>query len=87
MSDSSDTGNQHERERYWLVYLYKYDEDSRNEYLWTPIGLVEDRDVWQEWWNEVVEGDIELPEHYNDGGWWCSDRPVSVGLWEGDDGE
>jgi hypothetical protein len=61
---------------WWLVYLYDYTEDGR--FLWTTVGLVQERETWREWWLEVLNGDIELPEQFD--GWWCSDRPVSVGL-------
>lgn len=65
-----------ESKTWWLVYLYDYDDNG--DFMWTTVGLVEDRDEWREWWLKVQEGEYELPLHYED--WWCSDRPVSVGL-------
>lgn len=62
---------------YWLVYIYKHDD---GEYLWAPLGLVEDRETWQNWWEDVMRGDAELPRPYTGDGWWCSDRPVQFGL-------
>lgn len=60
-------------DEYWLVYLFHPDD-----YRWTAVGLVEERDTWREWWGRVMGGEIDLPEQYD--GWWCADRPVSVGL-------
>jgi hypothetical protein len=72
-----------EEDTYWLVYLYRFEPDEEGWFLWTPVGLVEERETWQEWWKRVLEGEIELPEVYQGQGWWCSDQPVSFGLYEG----
>lgn len=75
------------REQYWLVYLYKYDRQQENGFLWQPVGLVEDRTEWQDWWERVMKGEVELPFPFGGEGWWCSDRPVRVGLPDYEDRE
>ncbi|MDZ5811610.1 hypothetical protein U4E84_09665 [Halorubrum sp. AD140] len=72
--------DQENSEEYWLVYLYDFDDHG--EMVWTPVGLVEDRETWIDWWEQVINGEIDLPDWYD--GWWCADRPVSVGLPRGD---
>jgi hypothetical protein len=73
---SNQSEGETERENWWLVYLYDYDDNGT--FIWTTLGLVKDRETWQEWWADVQDGKYELPLHYQ--GWWCSDRPVQVGL-------
>ena len=64
---------------YWLVYLYYYEPEEPGGFLWDAVGLVEDRQTWMDWWDKVLAGEIDLPNQYK--GWWCSDRPVSFGLY------
>lgn len=72
-------------ETYWLVYLYTYDEND--DFLWAPVGIVEDRNEWRDWWDKVVEGEIELPATYRPGEWWVSDKPISFGLYGENDND
>lgn len=76
-----------DRDRYWLVYLYKYDSEYEHGFLFQPVGLVKDREVWMEWWKQVQEGEVELPFPFGGDGWWCSDRPVAMGLPDFEDRE
>lgn len=68
---------------WWLVYLYDDTNDGR--YTWTTVGLVKDRSTWQDWWLQVMDGKIDIPERFD--GWWCSDRLVDVGLPEYGEGD
>jgi len=66
---------------YWLVYLYYYDPEEPMGFLWTPVGLVENRQTWKNWWKKVCNGEIELPGSYDADGWWVSDHPITFGLY------
>lgn len=74
-----------ERESYWFVYLYKYDAQHESSFLFQPVGIVDDREKWMDWWEKVQTGEVELPFPFGKEGWWCSDRPVKMGLPNFDD--
>lgn len=84
MSDKSASGSYRDK-TYWLVYLYRYEPEEPMGFLWAPVGIVENRQTWQNWWKRVQTGEIELPGAYGHEGWWVSDRPITFGLFEAED--
>lgn len=77
MDENGDPVFEDEDTTYWLVYLYRFENERMQ---WVPLGIVQDRQTWMDWWEEVIEGEKELPSFYNEPDWWISDRLVDFGL-------